>query len=768
MQNWPLSRERLILAAILAAYAILAVVYSVMTPIFEASDELWHYPMVKFIADTRGALPIQDPDHVGPWRQEGGQPPLYYYLGALATFWIDTSDMDAVRRENPHVDNGVITPDGNINLVVHNAAAEAFPWRGTALAVHIVRLLSVAMGLGAVYCTYALARELAEGRPEVALGAAALVAFTPMFLFISGSVNNDNLTMLIAGLLLLMLVRMAKRPQRVKLQNFVAVGVTGGLGLLTKYSLGFLLVLAGLTFGYVWYRRRDWRFAARGALLAAFLTILIAGWWYQRNVTLYGDVTGLNVFVEILGKRQVPADIAQLWRERTAFLHGYWGLFGGLNVPMAGWAYPVFNAIGLAGLAGVVVYLARRLRLPRRAAIRALRAHDWGVRMPELLALAWPVIVFVSWAQWAAVTWSSQGRLVFSAITAITAWLALGLTAWFPRRYGRWALGAAVAFFFICAGLAPFVWIAPAYAPPPDLTADQIAGIPNRVDVDFSPPGADAPAMRLLGYALDATATQPGGDVPVTLFWEVRAPMAQDWSVFAHLEDSNRIPVAQRDTYPGVGRLATSDLAPGRTFADRYVINVPAGVYAPDTLTLTVGLYDYTTCPACVRMHTAGGADGARLHEITLAALPGPEGAPNPTHINFGDKAALIGYELDARHVQPGETVTLTLYWRALDKMDANYTVFAHVLGADNHIWANGDAWPAGGAAPTSTWEAGAVVVDAHALPLDPNTPPGVYPIEIGLYTQTEDGGFVRLVVVTDTGEQQRDYALLSPIRVGE
>ena len=787
------ARERYLLAAILIAYLILAIIYSVVTPLFEASDELWHYPMVKFIADTRGALPVQDPQNVGPWKQEGGQPPLYYYLGALATFWIDTSDMPDVRRENPHVDNGVITPDGNINLVVHNARAEALPWRGTALAVHIIRLLSALMGAGTVCCAYALARAL-FGRPEVALGAAALVAFTPMFLFISGSVNNDNLTMLMAGLLLWLLVRMAKHPERARMQNFVAVGVAGGLGLLTKYSLGFLLILAGATFFYVGLKRRDWRLFARGALLAAFLTILIAGWWYQRNVVLYGDVTGLNVFVEILGRRQVPADLAQLWRERTAFLGGYWGLFGGLNVPMAGWTHPLFNAIGVFGLAGAVIYLARRVRFPgflrnrQPFSTRSLsapseasrigaereppdrggaRAWGWRVGVPELLALAWPVIVFISWAQWASITWSSQGRLVFPAITAISAWLAAGLTAWLPGRFRAWPLGAAVAFFFICAALAPVIWIAPAYAPPPGLTDAQRAALPAEPIDEFTEPGASAPVMRLLGYDLGATSAQPGGQVTVTLFWEALAPMTRNWSVFVHLEDSNRIPAAQRDTYPGVGLLATHDLEPGRTFADRYVISIPENVYAPDRLNVVVGLYDYATCPACARMVTRTGDDHVQLGEIALTPRPGSD-APNPTRVNFGGEAELIGYELDSRRARPGETITLTLYWRGLRAMEADYTVFAHIVGEDTHLWATGDSWPAGGSAPTSTWTPGETVKDAHTLTLDPGTPPGVYPIEVGLYIQTPDGGFRRLVIVDDSGEQQRDFVYLSLIRVGE
>ncbi len=201
-----------LIALLLAAFLALAFTYASVTPLFEASDELWHYPMVKRLADGQG-LPVQDPTNVGPWRQEGSQPPLYYAVAALVTSWIDTSDADEVRWLNPHVDNGVITADGNINLAVHTGA-ERFPWRGTALAVRLARFLSALMSAGTVYFTYRLAQEVLPGRPDLGLAAAAVTAFTPMFLFISGAVNNDNLASLLSAAVLWLLVTMTNARRR--------------------------------------------------------------------------------------------------------------------------------------------------------------------------------------------------------------------------------------------------------------------------------------------------------------------------------------------------------------------------------------------------------------------------------------------------------------------------------------------------------------------------------------------------------------------------
>ncbi|MBN1877396.1 MAG: hypothetical protein JXA33_24450, partial [Anaerolineae bacterium] len=132
-------RHTTILVIILSSFTLLGIIFSIIVPIFEASDEVWHYPMVEHLART-WTLPVQPLEpgaSSGPWRQEASQPPLYYALAAALTAWIDTSpsatpyDLDTVRHLNPHVAAGEVTPDGsNPNLVVHNPALERFPWRG--------------------------------------------------------------------------------------------------------------------------------------------------------------------------------------------------------------------------------------------------------------------------------------------------------------------------------------------------------------------------------------------------------------------------------------------------------------------------------------------------------------------------------------------------------------------------------------------------------------------------------------------------------------
>jgi hypothetical protein len=753
---------RIEITLILVLYLLLALIYSVVTPLFEASDELWHYPMVRYIAD-RWVLPVQNPaatDAEQPWRQEGSQPPLYYALGALFTFWIDTDDMPQVRWLNPHADNGIITQDGNTNLAIHTDR-EAFPWRGTVLAVHLVRFMSVLMGAGTVLFTYLIARQVLPQREEIALGATALNAFLPMFLFISGAINNDNLAWLLCSAALWQLIRLVRIEQSSNLlaiqlsdrRAFLWLGLTLAAGSLTKASVLGLLPLTAVTIGYIAWRRRSWRYFVEGGLIIAGLVALIAGWWYWRNQQLYGDWLGMDMFYRVLGTRANPAPLRQLWGERFGFAMAGWGLFGGVNVPMDAWIYDLLNWVAVASAVGLLLALIRGIGILQIADCRlrfAIRHSPFAI----LLLIAWPIIVLILWSQWARVTWSAQGRLVFSALSAFCVLMFYGLSQLVPRRFVRW-LGAALGgFLLVVAAAAPFVHIAPAYARPPTLTDAEVVAIPHRLDVTFGG------RMRLLGYDLKVTETRPGGTLALTLYWKSTAPMSRNWSVFVHLLDENDSIIAQRDMYPGQGLYPTSLWPVGEAIASRYLLRLSETAYAPSVAKLEVGLYDYLA-ENQERLPNSTGGDNVRFGRIAVA--PNPGDVPNPVRFNFGDKIALVGYEMATRALRPGETLTLTLYWEGLADMEENYSIFTYIQGEDTQIWARRDNWPLEGDAPTAAWKVGQLVIDPYTLTLDSNTPPGVYDMEIGIYLAET---LERLRLITPDRRLVDDYLFLSKVRV--
>ncbi len=751
---------------LLLAFLALAVTYSVVTPIFEASDELWHYPVVQYIAAGHG-LPVQTPpDRPGLWKQQASQPPLYYALAALLTSWIDTSDLAATLRPNPHGAVGVITPDGNINMVAHTPARESWPWRGTALAVHIGRLLSVALSTVTVYLTYRLGREAFPDRLDIAMGAAAFTAFTPMFTFISGSVNNDNLVVPLCALALLVMMRQSREAQgdgRHLTLGWLALGAVIGLAALTKLSGMLLLLPAALTGVYVAWQRRSLRhlFAAGPAI--GLPVLALTGWWLWRNWQLYGDPTGLKMFNPYF-TRPIPADLAQIWSERTSFLYGYWGNFGGLNLPIPSGAYTILNILLLLAAAGLIFSFCRFVARNRPSSFvtqhsarfaDTLRGHASRTRFA--IIVLWGAIVVVGWLGWTRTTWSSQGRLVFYALPAYSILMAAGLGAWLPHRVAPYAFGVVGIGMATLSAAMPFTVIAPAYARPPQLTSAQIANIPHRADVTFGD------ALVLLGYDAPAASVRPGDSARITLYWQSLKPMDRDYSVFVHLLDEDEIEKQDKGpAYPGRGNLPTTTLAHGQTWAETWVVPVDATSYAPAHLLWEVGLYDASTrkrLPAADKAeHTLG--DNLRFGQIELARLPGS--LYNPLSFNFGDQIELIGYDLDRRAARPGETAQLTLFWRALQAPTRDYTIFAHVLGPQQTKATAVDMQPT---PSTSNWKQGQVVSSTYPLEIK-TVSPDVYDIILGVYYFTNASSFERLKILTRDGRQQQDTVLLGKLRV--
>jgi hypothetical protein len=103
------------------------------------------------------------------------------------------------------------------------------------------------------------------------------------------------------------------------------------------------------------------------------------------------------------------------------------------------------------------------------------------------------------------------------------------------------------------------------------------------------------------------------------------------------------------------------------------------------------------------------------------------------TQVNFSNLVQLIGYDLDAHRAYPGGRVPVTLYWRTLAPIPASYHVFAHLEGSAGPA-AQADGVPVCWSYPTDLWRPGQIIADQHAIPIPSDTPPGRYPLQVGLY----------------------------------
>jgi len=100
----------------------------------------------------------------------------------------------------------------------------------------------------------------------------------------------------------------------------------------------------------------------------------------------------------------------------------------------------------------------------------------------------------------------------------------------------------------------------------------------------------------------------------------------------------------------------------------------------------------------------------------------------------LGDDVQLLGYDGDLSVIRPGSSAELTLYWRALGRIDVSYSVFVHLVDEQGRIWAQDDHVPAKGDAPTTSWLPGEVIADRVLLHVPANLPGGRYTLLVGLY----------------------------------
>uniref|UniRef100_UPI0035B3F66D glycosyltransferase family 39 protein n=1 Tax=Promineifilum sp. TaxID=2664178 RepID=UPI0035B3F66D len=306
------------LAALLAIFMALCVAYNIAAPIFEAPDERDHFSYASWLADGQG-LPhmVEDRGLVG----ELWQPPLYYALIAAAVAPIDRSDLATVAPLSADWQAGM-------SRVAHyHSAAERFPYQGTTLAMHLARFISSLLGAVTIWCAYAIARHIIPG---YALVAAALVAFNPQFIFISSAINNDNLVIALASVVLWLLVRSQAIHRRsaalpralpqplpragektlpqplpragektlpqplpqgggtLSWAWYVLLGVLWGLAALAKLTGATLGLVIGVALLAQAWRGRSWR-PVLGGVLAGATAALVGGWWFWRNYRLYGD-----------------------------------------------------------------------------------------------------------------------------------------------------------------------------------------------------------------------------------------------------------------------------------------------------------------------------------------------------------------------------------------------------------------------------------------------------------------------------------------------
>ena len=260
--------------------------------------------------------------------------------------------------------------------------------------------------------------------------------------------------------------------------------------------------------------------------------------------------------------------------------------------------------------------------------------------------------------------------------------------------------------------------LAPGVRPPESLEADW--------GLDFRP----------VGYAQPVREYQSGDTIHLFLYWEVGGDGAIKWPV-------SGFDVSLVDKHGQALRLSS-----GQAWK-RTEVSLPALESTVELFRQQVDLVVPPDAPSgryafAVRPSSGGEAfrfGRVSLRQRQLALLTAADVViTHPLETDFGDGVRLLGYDLEAKGLQPGGAIALTLYWQAQQPVEHRYKVFTHLLGevfnagSGNFLWGQQDNEPVNDTRPTSTWRTDEVIVDSYVILLEQQAPTGRYTVEIGLY----------------------------------
>jgi 4-amino-4-deoxy-L-arabinose transferase-like glycosyltransferase len=564
-----LGSTKLLAIVLVVGFGVLALFYSFTVPVWEAPDEINHFQFVRHLLSSR-RLPRQQVGQL----IEAHHPPFYYILAALVASPADLNGSAGAFRPNPDFRwAGGTEP----NISFHHSA-ETFPYRGQALAVHLIRFVSVLMGTATVALTIAIGWRIFPQQPLVGLLAGALTAFNAQFLFISSAVNNDNLVILAVTGAIWQTLRAMKQPQELRQWFYLGLWLT--VGVLAKVSALVMVGLAGLVLLLSGFSKQGPRILWRNLLAMGSVIVIGSGWWFLRNQLRYGDPLGWTAFEGVYADtlRRAPLRSQDIVDFFNVQFHSFWGVFGWMTVPAPDWYYTAIKIVLGLALVGCVFYLNR-----------AWSNHLSGYQKRALLLL---IAVFVGYELFLLATITRldaslyQGRHLFPAIAPISLLVARGLLQLLgpisvQRRLavvaGSGAVLCAVAAFMAVGVIGPTYEMT-------SLPKKTLWFIPNKVDATFG----DMIGLR----AYEVEPLDGEEQIALTLYWQALRRPDFNYSAFVHVVDAGGQLAGQSDGAPGEATAyPLQNWQPGDIVADRRVLSVSVDHF--EQYRLRVGLYNW-------------------------------------------------------------------------------------------------------------------------------------------------------------------------------
>jgi 4-amino-4-deoxy-L-arabinose transferase-like glycosyltransferase len=457
--------------------------WALITPAFNAPDEPDHFAYAQYLATTGHAPPHSNntrpafsTDHTLALEAVN----IYSVVSLPETRppWLASQERawERLRARTPHPsDNGggttpAASPHQPAYYLLLVPAYAVVASQSPFSQLTAMRLTSALLGALVALCAFGIVRELLPRQPVAAVAAGLLVAFQPMFGFMSGAVNNDSGVNAAAAVCLYLLIRALRRAPTWQLG--VGLGAAAAITPLMKET-GFEIypaIAVGLL-GIGWRNRRGAELRRAGiyfgSCVGAFVGVRL-GWALLQPVfyppigghsTAAGGVATTSAlslaeqyptrFLVYLWELFLPRlpfmgqHFPPGWPFKAVYIIRGWGAFGWYVWEFPNWVYDVIiltmGAVGLLAL------------------FRAVRSHRviraYGFEVAVILLVVVGTVVAVEAAFFDPVNdravVAEQGRYVFPAITALAA-IAVAGTFGLGRR---WQMSLATALVVAMMGL---------------------------------------------------------------------------------------------------------------------------------------------------------------------------------------------------------------------------------------------------------------------------------------------------------------------------
>lgn len=415
---------------VLAVGLARGVLYAVVTPPWQAPDEIAHFEHSLLLA--RHQRPLTPADASAELEAE--------IIGTLYTFraWehlgAETPAVVPARLDDVPVFGISRTIDRfSWGYVPYALVVTPFLGAGLLTQLYVMRLFSVLLGVGTAAVAFATARQLEPDQPALAVGAALFVVFLPQHSLITASVNDGNSAELAASLGLYWLARLFVRGLSARRVAACLVCVLAAiLSKATAYFLVPVLAVGGLGLGLRWWRgfrpgsvAANWARLAVPVVFAAGLAGAALVFW-DRFSTMPVFGRGPIVPAYMYSPQGLVAQLAILNADNGLF-NAMWETFASFWAYL-GWMVLPLGAVWYKGLLGAVVVaiMGWLAGVRRRVPGTSKAAYSLIV-----LAAVLPIAVVFGWFVFSPIGAEySQGRYLFAglvpiALVLVRGWLAL-------------------------------------------------------------------------------------------------------------------------------------------------------------------------------------------------------------------------------------------------------------------------------------------------------------------------------------------------------